>query len=311
MVRRKHPLEVFREQGRRFTLKSEADPGPRERSGAEHDQAGHAGPADPAEISESEKPRRSLRPRSASEPPAVAPEPAPAPERRAWSATGTTRNVRPPDAVPRPRFNLPLPRVAALLAGLVLMVGAAYALGLWPFAAMGEASRAEGGSGRPALKRWWFLPDWADRETPSRQETAGDANEEGGGEETTADDDAGAKPAAAAKSAADVEYWIVAGSVKLKAADRKSDTWRQLFKPDEQRIRSLLEKEPKGIAGASEFPNFIVKPCYADAKREDILLLVGPAMSADDVALVKLLPKVKSLGERFKDARIKAYQKKP
>src|SRR5262245_57069640 len=106
---RKHPLEVFRQNGRSFqTLRDES----------------------PAEESEPERPRRSLRPRPArperSERPAPPREPTPerapaATERRAWDVRPKLQRAGPGLRGAR-ALALPLPRVMVVLAGLVLVV---------------------------------------------------------------------------------------------------------------------------------------------------------------------------------------------
>ncbi len=254
---RKHPLEVFRSNGREFVTRRED-----------------------LERNESEAVPRT---------------------RRSWDARVPREPVRTavapvPVAESPPRRSVPLLRVAAVLAGLVLLVGTTYALRLWPFAP--EGAEGTGPSPLQRIQSIWRDPTIeppADPAASSSQqdgEKAIDRNASGGG--------AGSKEATAAKARQDVEYWVVAASVKLTPEMKKNDAWKERFKPDQQRLERALGKE---------FPTVKTQRCYADAKHDDVLLRLGPAAAADEPTLVRVLARVRALGGSFKDATIKAFRK--
>src|SRR5262249_24529294 len=150
--------------------------------------------------------------------------------------------------------------------GLVLLVGVAYAVGLWPFAKGGEP----GAGGLPLSRERSFLADWMQKdrgEQPGGGSAAGadgarhDAPGHGGvpaakaGERTT-----DAKAAVDAKAAAK-EYWVVVASVTLTDADRKKKPpeLKALFANEEKRLK-------KGLG--ARLDGFEMQPIFTNAKKE-------------------------------------------
>ena len=296
---RKHPLEVFRENGRTFQTRRDA--------------ASRESPESPESIGSEpdEPPRRSLRPRpprpATREPasPRAAPAPIVAeekpPARRTWDARPKLQRAG-PGLRGATALSLPLPRVMVVLAGLVLVVGAAYALRLWPFA-------SEGASGQDPVSlqsplRWL----WPDRRAETG--TEGAAADGAGDGARPEDDRSGSEQTqtgrevengSASRPVPAIEYWVLVASVKLTAEEAKSGARNDRFKPDQEKIQKALAKQ---------FPWMRTEICFGSAKREDMLLRVGPAAAADDAELLKLRDKIQALDPHFKDAYIKPYRTK-
>jgi len=289
---RKHPLEVFRLSGRAFVTKPQ--------DGIE--QVGSGNPEAPSGTGRGGR-RRSL---AAAEATASEPEPEVAvkqkprqtdPARRTWDVRLKGETDRPVRSERKSTLATPLPQVAAVLAGLVLLVGAAYALGLWPFAPTGTA-------GDTSLRRW--LRIWGEEQPAETEDREATAPEGVDGAEPTADpeqgptglraDGAGAGDAAA-KTAVATEYWVVAASVKLTATNRKNDAWKESFGSDVQRLQREL---------GTTFPGMRIQTCK-DAKGEGAMVRVGPAPTADDPTLARLHRRIRELGGSFKDARITRF----
>lgn len=306
---RKHPLEIFRDSGRAFLTKpgdptgdGSAAPLPREIRGAYLERAREASAERGARRGRGERaaaPVRSDGPAEATDLTAGAGEPAAAPQqgavtpsRHGWDAKASPPTARMHLAA---WSRLPLGRVgASLAAGLVLLVGVAYALSLWPFA----PQDAEG-DGSPVLKAsnstTSFLPKWLsphqrdeEREAAAAGEAVGD--QAGDGAAVPAPNEAGA--------AANAEYWVLAASEKLTAATK--ETWAERCDSDKQRLRKAL---------GPEFPEMRVQSCTAGAEGNVGLLRIGPASTEDDPALVRALTKVRALGDGFAQAYIKKFKK--
>ena len=305
---RKHPLEIFRDSGRSFVTR----PG---------EMAAAAPPPPPADVkgaylarareaTAERGARRAAAPANApanAAPAAVARKPASPATDPDGSSTGERGAVEtvPPRAwdakAPPPLarrgpalLRLPLAKVgSAVAAGLVLLVGAAYALSLWPFAPSGEE-----GDGHPALKSTdsssGFLSNWL---KPHERDSVRKAAEEDSA--TPAELGDGAVPASEpAAASANLEFWVLAASENLDAATRK--TWAQRCESDKQSLRKAL---------GEGFPDLRVQSCTAGADGMVGLLRIGPASSKNDPMLASALAKVRALGGRFGQAYIKQFRK--
>ena len=264
----KHPLEIFRQNGQSFpTRDGETPPPPAPRA----EVVG----APPIEI----QPRRFSKPRK--------PQP----------SLARSAEIEPrPTALPSRRGGLV---VALSSVGLVLLVGVAYAVGLWPFAKGGEP----GAGGLPLSNARPFLNDWKQKdqaEQPGGGEAAGadGARHEGTGSGVAPAAKAGER-AGGAKAAAR-EYWIVVASVTLAEADRrkKPAELMALFASEEKRLR-------KGLG--ARLDGFEMQPIFTNAKKEEMVLRIGRGATQDDPRLIDLRDRVKSLGGSFKDATIRGY----
>jgi hypothetical protein len=276
---RKHPLEVFRQSGRQFlTQRSEA-----ERAGNREDEA--------RRLARRASQRRSLRPASAdgeTEEGALAP-----PRRQPWDVRAGDADASRKAARARRALSMPLWRVGALLGGLVLLVGGAYALGLWPFALEGVD-----GETRSPLQR--FQSIWRDPTVaPEPGAPVSGASERPATSATDRSEPRGGGEVVGARPQPEIEYWVVAASLKLTPDLKKGDAWRKRFEPDKERLQRAL---------GDRFPGMKIQTCYGDKKREDVLLRAGCAASADDPALQKLLAAAKAPPANFKDAVIRAFK---
>lgn len=265
----KHPLEIFRQNGQSFpTRDGDAPPPPAPRAevvGAPEIQI------QPKRFAKPRKPQPSL-----ASPAAIDPRPlAPAPSRRGGLA------------------------LALVSAGLVLLVGGTYAVGLWPFARGGSP-----GSGGFSLSRERsFLPDWQQKDR-GEQPGGGDAKGADDARRDASPDAAappakGGDPAANAKSAAR-EYWVVVASVTLSDADRKKKPKEllALFANEEKRLRKEL---------GARLDGFEIQPVFTNSKKEEMVLRIGRSTKQDDKKLIDLRDRVKILGGSFKDATIRGY----
>jgi len=302
MGARKHPLEIFRQNGRTFVSTDEV---PSEAVAAEMRREVKGAYLERARELDPDRFRRRPMPMpvaAASEgdetgetPPVPREAPAAAP-RRTWRVRPVPAN-RPGDEGSE---SLPLARVGGLLlAGLVLIGASTYALGLWPFARNGVE-----GDGSRALKNSRFLPEWLNPNERSSELTGGTPPEGNAGRKGTPDDGGAASPTAgaareAATAAANVEYWLLAASEKLNTEQRRKD-WKQRFGQDKQRVVKAL---------GDEFPGLRIQLCTSDAQASEALLRIGPATAADDPALLRALTKVRALGGSFSDAFIKKFRK--
>ncbi|MSR47947.1 MAG: hypothetical protein EXS13_12950 [Planctomycetes bacterium] len=293
---RKHPLEIYRDSGRSFLTKpgeklpSDSVPPQRELRGAYLERV--------RETNAERAPKRSRASdagREAPFDPALATKPAP--ERRSWDAT-----VLPPA---KKRLvggvgALPLARLGGGLAAvLVLFVGVAYALSLWPF-----ASNGAGGDGNPTLKQSSdpsdsFLARWLNPNERSKGRAADEASGVDGDQATKGGATAEAASAqGSARASANVEFWVLAASEKLTDTTRKD--WRSRFTTDKQRLQKAL---------GERFPAMRFQACAADVKESEALLRVGPASSEDDPVLKQLLVEVRAVGGGFSKAYIKKFKK--
>jgi hypothetical protein len=274
----KHPLEIFRQNGQSFPTRDGAVPPP---------------PVPRAEVVGAPliqiQPRRLVKPRSGKRTPTLA-----------TSADIDPRPVKRPPARRR--------RVAALAsAGLVLLVGVTYAVGLWPFARGGSP-----GSGGFRLSRGEgersFLTDWMQKDRGD-QPGGGEANGSDGvrhgpsGDGSAAPTKSGEKPAdGAAKPTAPTtkEYWVVVASATLTEADRKKKPaeLKALFANEEKRLK-------KGLG--ARLDAFEMQPIFTSQKKEEMVLRIGRGATQDDPRLIDLRDRVKSLGGSFKDATIRGY----
>lgn len=188
------------------------------------------------------------------------------------------------------RRSMPLPRVAYLLAALVLLVGGTYAFALWLFAPGG--SPGEGSLPHLSLWRDPVLDGVGGSGAPSG-ETGSDPSESGDPADSNAGD--GKTP----EAGTDIEYWVLAASVKLETPELKR-TWQERFQPDKQRLLSAL---------GAEFPDMSVQLCQTRDGAE-AMLRVGPAPTRDDPELARLLARVQGLSERFGKAYIKSWRRR-
>ena len=303
MGARKHPLEIFRQNGRTFVAQDEA---PSEQLAEEMRRSVKGAYLERARELDPDRFRRRPMPgapaaegtaegEETGETPAARHELLPAPPRRTWRVRPVPAN-RPGDEATR---SLPLARVGMLVAVLVLVGASTYALGLWPFAPNGVE-----GDGSRALKSSRLLPDWLTPNERSNEPTGGKAPEGDTGTEGTPEHDGAASPTAgatreAAGAAANVEYWLLAASEKLNTEQRRKD-WKQRFGQDKQRVVKAL---------GEEFPGFRIQLCTSDAQASEALLRIGPATAADDPTLQRALTKVRALGGSFSDAFIKKFRK--
>jgi hypothetical protein len=265
----KHPLEIFRQNGQSFPTRDGAAPPP---------------PAPRAEV-------------------VGAPEIQIQPKRFAKPRKPQPSLARSADVDPRPLAPARSRRgclvVTIVFAGLVLLVGAAYAVGLWPFAKGGTP-----GSGGLALSHERsFLTDWMQKDR---------GEQPGGGDAKGADDarrdashDAAAPPAKAGEHAADAksaprEYWVVVASVTLSEADRRK-------KPAELKAKFANEEKRLKKELGARLDGFEIQPVFTNAKKEEMVLRIGRGATQDDKKLVDLRDRVKSLGGSFKDATIRGY----
>jgi hypothetical protein len=198
--------------------------------------------------------------------------------------------------VRRSRFlsRLPIAKVGGGVAlGLVILVGAAYALSLWPFTPNGAL-----GDGHPALKSSEspssFLTSWL---KPHERDSSAETNV-GKGEAADERNAVAVPGSESAAAPANVEFWVLAASEKLTAVTRK--TWAQRCEPDKQRLRMAL---------GEEFPGLRVQSCTAGADGSVGLLRLGPAASETDPTLLRALGKVRALGDGFAQAYIKQFRK--
>jgi hypothetical protein len=298
MGARKHPLEIFRQNGRTFVAQDEA---PSEELAAEMRRGVKGAYLERARELDPDR----FRPRpmpvaptaegeGAGESPNTTPDPALAAPRRTWRVRPVPAN-RPGDEGSR---SLPLARVGLVAAVLVLVGASTYALGLWPFTPNGVE-----GDGSRALKNSRLLPDWLTPNERSNEPTGGKAPDGDTGLQGTPEQGGGASPASATREAAgaatNVEYWLLAASEKLNTEDKRKD-WKQRFGQDKQRVVKAL---------GDEFPGLRIQVCASDAKATEGLLRVGPGTTADDPALQRALTKVRALGGSFSDAYIKKFRK--
>lgn len=195
---RKHPLEIFRESGRSFVTREGGPARVEPAEGAAERREVRGAFLARARAVAAEREGRRPPPDEGGEAPDV---PRPRAPRRSWSSSGAA--------------SVPVGRVALVLATLVLVVGAAYALRLGPFA---PADGSGSGASRYAL--WRNAP-------PEPEEPA----------------EAGATPESAA---ADVEWWVLAASEKLTTDERRA-TWKERFGHDKQRIAKALGEEFPGL----------------------------------------------------------------
>jgi len=300
MGARKHPLEIFRQNGRTFVAQDEVTSeavAAEMRRGVKGAYLERARELDPDRFRSRPMPvAPAPEGEAGGETPMAGREPAPAAPHRTWRVRPVPAN-RPGDEVSR---SLPLARVGGLLAAALVLVGAStYALGLWPFAPNGVE-----GDGSRALKNSRLLPDWLTPNERSNEPTGGKAPEGEAGRQGAPDDGGGASPTAgatreAANAAANVEYWLLAASEKLNTEEKRKD-WKQRFGQDKQRVVKAL---------GDEFPGLRIQVCASDAKATEGLLRVGPGTAADDPALQRALIKVRALGGSFSDAFIKKFRK--
>jgi len=268
----KHPLEIFRQNGQTFPTRDGAAPPP---------------PAPRAEVVGAPEiqiqPKRFAKPRK--------PQPS--------LARSADLDPRPLAPARSSRGGLVLALVSA---GLVLLVGVTYAVGLWPFAKGGTP-----GQGGLALSHERsFLTDWMQKDR---------GEQPGGGDAKGADDarrdaspDAAAPPAPNAKGgerAADArqaarEYWVVVASVTLSEADRRK-------KPAELKAKFANEEKRLKKELGARLDGFEIQPVFTNAKKEEMVLRIGRGATQDDKKLIDLRDRVKSLGGSFKDATIRGY----
>jgi hypothetical protein len=300
MGARKHPLEIFRQNGRTFVAQDEA---PSEELAAEMRRGVKGAYLERARELDPDRFRRRPMPvapapegETAGENPSVHGETATASPKRTWKVRPVPAN-RPGD---EGSGSLPLARVGGLLVAALVLIGAStYALGLWPFAPNGVE-----GDGSRALKNSRLLPDWLNPTERSSEPTGGTPPEGAAGRQGTPDDGGGASPTAgatreAAGAATNVEYWLLAASEKLNTEEKRKD-WKQRFGQDKQRVVKAL---------GDEFPGLRIQVCASDAKATEGLLRVGPGTTADDPALLRALTKVRALGGSFSDAFVKKFRK--
>jgi len=278
---RKHPLEVFRENGREFRTRGDVSSPPAE-------EAARARPEEGAPRRGAG--RRSLRPPAPRAPAADESSVAP-PERRRWDVRAPRFAERLASAAQARRaLSMPLARAATLLAGLVLVVGAAYALALWPFAP-GDGD----GEPRSPLRRIQSI--WRDPLAAREGGTAAREPDEGSASVESSAQEGG--PPSVRRTDPDVTWWVVAASTKLPADAKRDDALLKRFRPDKERLTKALGSELAGMT---------IQTCYGSRSRDDALLRVGPASAADDPALLRVLAKVRDLKGSFKDANIRAFR---
>jgi hypothetical protein len=280
---RKHPLEIFRENGGEFATRRSARP-----VGSSPERAPDAAP----EAAEESSPRPEPRAERRSEPAD------PRKPRRTWDvraaqAAGRTPAPRGASKPARRAGSTPLWRAVAIVAGLVLVVGAAYALKLWP-----AVLRGFSGQGTPLQKSSSFLENWRDPTLPPARGTEADSTHDGhgvadGSESGRADgpEDHAARPASA------VETWLVVQSAKHAKDDKK---WIELFRPDKKKLEAAL---------GSEFPGMSVQ-LLESPKGDEGMLCVGPGATPDDPALERLKTKVRALGTGFDTATVRKFKKR-
>jgi hypothetical protein len=272
----KHPLEIFRQNGQSFPTRDGQAPPP---------------PAPRAEVVGAPliqiQPKRLVKPRGGRRTPTL--------------ATSADLDPRP---LKRPS-NRRGRAVALASAGLVLLVGVTYAVGLWPFARGGSP-----GTGGLPLSRGErsFLTDWMQKDRGD-QPGGGEANGPDGarrgpsGDGGAAPTKSGEKPAdgaAGASKPAAREYWVVVASVTLTEADRKKKPaeLKALFANEEKRLK-------KGLG--ARLDAFEMQPIFTSQKKEEMVLRIGRGATQDDPRLIDLRDRVKSLGGSFKDATIRGY----
>ena len=294
---RKHPLEVFRDSGRQFQTQSDGRPA--------------AEPAKAAAKPETLAARSEGRDSSAPLPTRPTP--------RSWDA----RDVRIARAGPAPsraaaggaaaadrsrRAPPSLTTVAVVLGGLVLLAGGAYAFKLWH-----PAENGSQGTTVPPLKRS-SREEWRDPLLPGEPGGAdanhgADTNQKKNGNQGVSPDrrvGAGRENAAGpdaertAAPSSDTEPWVLVACVKLTTETLRS-TWKEKFKPDQERLLKLL---------GDEFPGMkvqLVKSKGGKGTDDDGMLRIGRSgLTEADAELTRLLTRVRTL---FKDAYLKKFKK--
>jgi hypothetical protein len=276
---RKHPLEIFRQNGKSFITTGEG-----------------SGP-----------PRRTPDPERSEDRPAVVPEPEPAELAEVEVAPPGKRTKR---SIVMAKSGGAQRRAAArsrlanqwigAAAGLVLIAGLAYAAKLWLF----NGSGAPSDHGMHLQREEPIRSKWPDHSLSPRND-AGDAVGEkqagpGQGAPATGKD---AKETAAKAPQTQKEYWVVAASVKLSEQDRQknfAELRKELFKNEEQKLH-------RGLDADIERYGFRVQTVAINQKAGEFVLRVGCTTTADDPNLKALLAKVVKLGGSFKNALIRDY----
>jgi hypothetical protein len=273
---RKHPLEIFRQNGDEFlTLRNGQEAARR-----------------------SAKPVREERepPREAEEPAAASPPPGKKAKREIVMARSGAVQRRAAGGGRR------VGRWLFALGGLVLVAGLAYAVKLRFFRGSGAPSSHDVTLQRDeAIQSKWpdhALPQQAG-ESPAagRESSVGDAAAAGKSPKEAA---AKAPPKASEKKR---EYWIVVASVKLSEQERGknvAELRKELFKNEEQKLHRGLDAEIDRLG-------FRVQTVAINQKAGEYVLRVGCGASADDPNLKALLAKVAGLGGTFKKATIRDY----
>lgn len=267
---RKHPLEIFRQNGDAFLTRRDDGRG-RE-----------------AARKEREPPREPDERATAAAPPGK-------PAKRPPVLTRSGGTLRRPVASRR----LVLRSAAAVL-GLVLVGGLIYAAKLRFFSGSGAPSD----HGVTLQRDESIQSKWPDHTLPAPADPTPPGDRAGAAAEAAAKGQK--EPAAKAPARGPEkkrEYWIVAASVKLSEQERSKsfqELRKELFKSEEQKLHRTLDADIEKVG-------FRVQTVAINQKAGEFVLRVGCAASADDANLKAMLAKVSRLGGSFKNAVIRDY----
>jgi hypothetical protein len=294
---RKHPLEIFRQNGDSFLTLREGQEAPRRsKSPARNEEArDEARRNDDGRGREAARPEREA-PRESDEKGAAAGPPGKAPKRAPILARSGGAQRRP--AASRRLVG----RSVVALLGLVLLGGLAYAVKLRFFSGSGAPSDR----GLTLQRDESIRSQWPDHALPKKAEETSPGGGGSAGVEAAAAAKGQKEPAAKAPARGPEkkrEYWIVAASVKLSEQERSKtlpELRKELFKNEEQKLHRSLDAEIERLG-------FRVQTVATNQKAGEFVLRVGCAAGADDANLKSLLAKVTRLGGSFKNAMIRDY----